>query len=174
MSTRVAAMSGALLVAASFTATGHTVASGHRWILAALLLVHLLVIEFWFGALRPLMLITRDAPAAAAVTVQHFSRFATLLVPLILVAGLGMAWVLIPSLQVFREPYGQLLLAKTAGFAALLALAALNKWRLAPALEAGDLAAARAFQWSAGTEYVLIAIVLAITAVMTSFFSPEA
>lgn len=171
---RVAALAGVLLVAGSFVATGHTAGAEHRWILGALLFVHLVVIEFWFGALVPLMLITRHAPRASAVTVRRFSRLATGLVPLILIAGLTIAWVLIPSLQVFREPYGQLLLAKAAGFAALIALAALNKWRLAPALEAGDLAAVRAFQWSAGGEYALIVIVLAVTAVMTSFFSPEA
>lgn len=170
---RAAGWLGALLVAASFTATGHTTAPAHRWALAGLLLTHLLVIEFWLGALLPLILITRHAPSSAARTIRRFSSLATLLVPLILVAGIGMVWLLIPSLQVFREPYGQLLLTKVAGFAALLGLASLNKWKLVPALEAGDSAAARTLQRSAAGEYLLIVIVLAVTAVMTSFFSPE-
>jgi len=170
---RWAVLLGALLVAASFAATGHTTDAEHRWVLATLLLLHLLVIEFWFGALIPLMLLTQRAPETAANTIRRFSSLATWLVPVILVAGLGMAWGLIPDLRVFREPYGELLLAKVIGFAALMALAALNKWRLAPALEAGNFAVARHFQWSAGAEYALIGAVLAVTAVMTSFFSPD-
>jgi putative copper export protein len=173
-SLRAAAWIGALLVAASFAATGHTAAATHRSVLAGLLLTHLLVIEFWFGALAPLIVITRHAPQAAALTIRRFSILATRVVPLILIAGIAMAWILIPSVQVFQEPYGALLLAKGAGFAALLALASLNKWKLAPALQIGDVVAARTFQRSAAAEYVLIVIVLAVTAVMTSFFSPEA
>jgi putative copper resistance protein D len=165
---------GAVLVAASFTATGHTAASeSHRWALASLLVLHLLVIEFWFGALLPLVFATRADPQLAARSVQRFSRIATALVPLILIAGLGMAWLLIPSWQVLGEPYGQLLLAKLIGFGVLLGLAALNKWRLGPELKTAGPHAARRFQRTVVSEYVLIGAVLVITAVMTSFFSPE-
>ena len=172
-SARWASFAGALLIAASFAATGHTTAHDHRWVLAGLLLIHLFVIELWFGALLPLILITRADAQSAAQTLRNFSRLATVLVPLIFVAGVGLVWGLVPALQVFSEPYGQLLIAKVAGFAVLLGLAALNKWSFAPALEAGDRERARHFQWCAGAEYVLIVIVLATTAVMTSFFSPE-
>src|SRR3546814_8278467 len=43
---------------------------------------------------------------------------------------------LFPSTPPFRSPYGQLLLAKLALFALMLALAAANRWRLTPALAA--------------------------------------
>ena len=163
----------AVLIALSFTATGHTSAHAHRALLAGLLAVHLVVIEIWFGALLPLILTTLWAPQAAARVVQRFSRIAVLLVPLIAIAGVALAYLLIPGLEAFREPYGQLLLAKAAGFTALLGVAAINKWKLGPDLETGTREAARRFRISVSIEYVLIVAVLGITAVMTTFFSPE-
>lgn len=84
-----------------------------------------------------------------------------------------MALILIPSLSVLGEPYGQLLLAKIGGFSVLMALAAANKSLLGPAIATGEAEGGRRFRQSVGTEYALIVAVLAITAVMTSFFSPE-
>jgi putative copper export protein len=52
-------------------------------------------------------------------------------------------------------------------------LATLNKWRYAPAINRGEAPAIASFQKSVLIEYVLIVAVLSITAVMTSFFSPE-
>jgi putative copper export protein len=55
-----------------------------------------------------------------------------------------------------------------------MGLAAANKWRLGPALVHGPVQSGRWFRRSVAAEYVLIAAVLTITAVMTSLFSPEA
>jgi len=57
--------------------------------------------------------------------------------------------------------------------AVLLGLGALNKWRFGPAISGGDLGAGRRFRIVVIVEYVLIAAVLSVTAVMTTFFSPE-
>jgi putative copper export protein len=56
-------------------------------------------------------------------------------------------------------------------FAVLMGLAALNKWRYGPACAAGE---ARAFRRTVIVEYVLVCLVLAVTATMTTFYSPEA
>ena len=66
--------------------------------------------------------------------------------------------------------FGLTLIAVTIGRE--LALAALNKWRLGPAL-ASTSGAAATFQRVVGAEYLLICAVLVVTAVMTTFFSPE-
>jgi putative copper export protein len=95
-------------------------------------------------------------------------------VPVILLAGIVMAVLLLPSVSALSEPYGKLLIAKGVGFAVLMGLAAANKWRLGPALVHGAGQSARWFRRSVAAEYVLIALVLTITAVMTTFFSPEA
>jgi copper resistance protein D len=167
-------VSGAVLVAASFTLTGHTSNSGWRALLAPLLLAHLLIVAFWFGALWPLCQVTlRESWERVARVVAVFSAAAFWLVPLILVAGVAMAVLLLPSVAALRQPYGELVLAKGVLFAVLLACGAVNKWRLGPALARGELQAGRRFRRVVLAEYVLMVIVLSVTAVMTTFFSPE-
>ena len=170
----IAGVGGAVLVAASFTLTGHTSTSYWRWLLAPLLLAHLLIVAFWFGSLGPLYLVTlREPRERAARVVGLFSAAAFWLVPLILIAGVAMVVLLLPSVAALWQPYGWLVLAKGCLFAVLLALAAFNKWRFGPALGNGDLSAGRVFRQMVIAEYVLIVAVLSVTAVMTTFFSPE-
>jgi copper resistance protein D len=170
----IAGVGGAVLVAASFTLTGHTSTSGWRWLLAPLLLAHLLIVAFWFGSLGPLYLVTlREPRERAARAVTLFSSAAFWLVPLILVAGAAIAVLLFPSVAALWQPYGLLVIAKGCLFAVLLGLAAFNKWRFGPALGNGDLSAGRVFRRMVIAEYVLIGVVLSVTAVMTTFFSPE-
>lgn len=167
-------VAGGILVASSFALMGHTTTHAHRSILAPLLLAHLLIVAFWFGALWPLCLVTlRESRERAARVVGLFSGAALWLVPVILIAGLAMAAQLLPNFAALRATYGQLLIVKVAVFAALLLLGALNKWRFGPALAGTNLQAGRAFRSVVITEYVLIAAVLGVTAVMTAFFSPE-
>ena len=167
------ALTGATLVAASFAFVGHTATHEPRWPLAVLLIVHLIIVAFWFGALRPLLLATRHEEVGAnGRLIERFSKLATWLVPVILLAGLGLAGLLLPSLAALREAYGLLLIAKVGGFAVLLALAALNKWRLGPRIGAGEAGALVAFRRSVVAEWWLIAAVLSVTAVMTALFSP--
>lgn len=171
---RTVAVVGAALVVASFALTGHTSVSPHRPILAALLTVHLLIIAWWFGALPPLYLASlKETPARAGRIVDRFSRVAAWIVPGILLAGLALAALLVSNLGVLRRPYGELLLAKLGGFALLMGLASLNKWRLAPAIARSEAGALSTFRRSVAAEMALIAAVLAVTAVMTTFFSPE-
>jgi putative copper resistance protein D len=171
----IVALGGALLATIAFTLTGHTVVNTYRGVLAGLLLIHLLVVAFWFGALWPLYIASlRETPARAADLVKRFTAVATWLVPVILLVGIAMALWLLPNLSALSEPYGELLIAKVIGFALLMGLAAANKWRLGPALVHGAVQSGRWFRRSVAVEYVLIAAVLTITAVMTSFFSPEA
>jgi putative copper resistance protein D len=171
----IVAVGGAVLATGAFTLTGHTSVSVHRGALATLLILHLLVVAFWFGALWPLYLASlRETPARASDIIDRFTAAATWLVPLILLAGIVMAVLLLPNLSALSEPYGKLLIAKAAGFALLMGLAAANKWRLGPALVHGTVQSGWWFRRSVAAEFVLIAAVLTITAVMTSFFSPEA
>jgi copper resistance protein D len=169
------AAAGGLIVCAAFLIVGHTSIHLLRWLLAPLLLLHLVVVAGWFGALLPLCSTVRHASAAqAAAVVEAFSRLATRVVPLIFVAGAIIAFTLLPGIAALRASYGQLLLAKVAGFALLMLLAALNKWRLTPALARGDATAARALTRSMWLEWLIIAAVLSVTAALTTFYSPEA
>lgn len=165
---------GAVLACLAFTLTGHTSVAPNRAMLASLLMIHLLLVVFWFGALGPVYLASsRETSVRTFEIVQAFTAVATWLVPVILLAGVAMAVALLPSVSALREPYGELLVAKLIGFAVLMGLATANKWRLGPALAQGSVESGRRFRRAVAAEYSLIVTVLAITAVMTTFFSPE-
>jgi putative copper export protein len=167
------AIVGAAIAALALTLTGHSRIHPQRGLFALLLAVHLLVVAFWFGALWPLLRVLRDeTPPIAAQIVTRFSTLAGRLVPLILVAGLGMSWLLIAELSVLQRPYGRLLLTKLAGFLLLMPLAAWNKWRLTPALLSGSQRSTSALRRVLAIEYLLICGVLTATANLTAFYSP--
>jgi putative copper export protein len=162
------------VVLLGFTLIGHTTSHSPRWLLMPLLLAHLLVVAFWFGALVPLGLAARYENArTAGAAIEAFSTAATWIVPALFVAGLALAAVLLGSFAGLQSAYGQLLILKVLGFAVLMGLASLNKWRLGPGVAAGDARLVRNFRRSLQLEYVIMAAVLTVTAVMTTFFSPE-
>ena len=165
---------GVTLVSASFALMGHTTTHPDRWLLGVMLVAHLLIVAFWFGALVPLYLASvRESAATAGAMTDAFSAIALWIVPVLFIAGLVLAIFILQSFAALRTTYGQLVLVKVAGFAVLMGFAALNKWRLGPALSRGDARATAAFRRSLVAEYVLIAAVLSVTAVLTSFYSPE-
>jgi len=149
MSGRTVGVIGSVVLLASFTFIGHTSKDGLRWLLSPLLLTHLAVVAFWYGALLPLYLVSsREPPETAASVVQQFSARAVWLVPV-------------------------LLFAKVAGFGALMVLATLNRWRFGPALQRGGPTAGYRFRYVVATEFTLLAAILCVTAVMTTFYSPD-
>jgi putative copper export protein len=168
-----AALAGALAVLGSFGLTGHTTQAGHRLLLAPLLLVHLCAAAFWFGSLLPLREVcAREPYPVAARTLEAFSAAALWLVPLIPAAGIALATLLLPDLTALLAPYGLLLIAKAALFAALMGLAAINRLRLTPALTQADPRAPARLRRTIAAEYLIICAVLAVSAVMTGLFSP--
>ena len=52
-------------------------------------------------------------------------------------------------------------------------LAALNRWRYGPALASGDAVTFRAFKRTLLAEFILISGVLAVTAALTTLYSPN-
>ena len=163
------ASTGAAVAVCAFALTGHTSVSAYRGLLAPLLIVHLLLIAFWFGALLPLVLMVRAAPRTDTMALlREFSALAGVLVPLIALAGLALALTLIHPARGWRAPYGVLVLLKIALFGVLMAPAAWNRWRLVPRLGQQAAApetlrapgrAAVALRRSIAAEYVIIVIV---------------
>jgi copper resistance protein D len=165
---------GTATLVAAFTVIGHTVDHPHRAMLVLLLLTHLLIVAFWFGALWPLrQAVSHEAPPVAAAVLERFSRLGVRVVPGLLLAGATVAILLVPGFSVFSQPYGELLLAKLAGFGVLMGLASVNKLRLTPALLQENPTAAPRLRRSLTGEYLLIALVLLVTAVMTGLYSPD-
>lgn len=110
--------------------------------------VHLLASGMWLGALLALiLLVTRRA---GQVDLNHldlslralagFSTTGSLAVGAIIVTGIVNLWLVVGPANLLALPgslYGRLMIAKLALFAAMLGLAAANRFRLVPAFEAG-------------------------------------
>ena len=165
---------GAALALASFAFGGHTSIHPLWFVLGPLLLVHLAAAAFWFGALWPLYAVAGEgSPQFSGVLLDQFTRLAIRIVPLVLLAGVGMSVVFVRSVAKLGTPYGAMLIAKTVGFGACMALAGLNRRRFAPAVGAGDERAMRSFRRTVAAEWALIVVILVTTAVMTSLYAPE-
>jgi putative copper export protein len=166
------ALPAALLALGSFLASGHALLDTRRLLLIPLLAVHVLVAAFWFGSLAALRKLLQRQPAQVLVPLlRSFSERALWLVPLLALAGVLLACLLLPDLSALRRPYGVLLCLKVLLFTLLMALAALNRLRFAPALARGE-AAAPHLRRTLNAEYLLLATLLIVTAAMTGLFSP--
>lgn len=166
-------LTGALLALGSFLVSGHVWRDPHRVLLVPVLGLHVALVAFWFGALMPLHTVARLEPSVVVARVlRHFSRYALWLVPLLGLAGVTLCCALLPDLAALRRPYGLLLCLKAVLFTALLALAALNRHTLTPALARGEARALTLLRRSLDAEYALIGAVLIATAALTGFFSP--
>jgi len=164
------ALFGSVAVAISYTQVGHTLGDP-RILLAALLTFHLLAVALWVGALLPLRR-AANSPAGADL-LHHFGLIAAYAVGLLIAAGVALSWLLSGSLSaLFGTTYGWGLLTKVALVTGLLGLAALNKWRLVPALRAGDANATSALRRSISVEITVVVLILLVTAAITSVTTP--
>ncbi|WP_164662123.1 copper resistance D family protein [Tropicibacter sp. Alg240-R139] len=167
------ALAGGLIALWSFAQIGHVPeleTTGVR----LLLLLHLLGIAFWIGVLGPLRALSRlpEHIASAATLGHRFGQVASVIVPGLILAGLLMAWLLLGDLRALvATGYGQALLIKLVLVGAVLTLAAANKLRFVPAMQAGDNKAARHLARSIEIETAVIVVVLAATATLTSILT---
>ena len=164
------AAAGGVLALWSFTRVGHIADAEPLW-LEFLLLLHLAAAAFWIGILSPLRTIAgdRESLSPAASLGHRFGRIAAFTVPVLIAAGIVMAWRLLGEVTALvMTAYGLTLLAKIGAVACLLAATAANKLRFVPAMRAGDRMAAVGLRRSIAMEWVAVCLVLMATAVLTT------
>ncbi|MGO4523193.1 copper homeostasis membrane protein CopD [Dyella sp. 2RAF44] len=115
------------------------------WVHLGVDIAHLFAAGAWVGALVALTLISRAASrhaeqknvALLSSAATGFARSGALIVAVLITSGIVNYIIIVgPTLSGLIETlYGRLLLVKLALFAAMLTLAAANRFRLAPALE---------------------------------------
>ena len=165
-----ASLLGALLVAGSYAVIGHSLGEP-RWLLAGLLVAHLLAVAFWVGALIPLHRAARRTDGASLL--HRFGTVASGTVAVLVLVGLTFAWLMIGSLGgLFATAYGWTLIAKLVVVTGLLGLAAKNKLRDVPALASGDPSASGRLRRSIRMEIFAVAIILLATAALTTITAP--
>ena len=142
-----AATGAGAVILASFAWTGHGAAeAGIGGVVhAASDVVHLLAAGVWLGALiafARLLWDGRSAPDNGGLIALHralegFSGMGSLVVAVLLATGLVNSWFLVGPGRLHglvTSPYGWLLVIKVGLFAAMLVLAAENRFRLTPSL----------------------------------------
>jgi putative copper resistance protein D len=167
------ALVGALVAVVSFAGIGHAWATGRAG-LVGVLTVHVVCAAFWLGALPPLWLIARDGEHSILASVAgRFGRIAAWVVALLILAGATLGAVFLGSpAELWTSGYGRLLALKIAAVAVLLALAARNKLRVTPRLQAGDVAGVQVLHKSIEFEMLLGALILIVTATFTTVAGP--
>jgi putative copper resistance protein D len=165
---RVAALAlgGAMLVTLAFV--GHAAAVGHGTIHvvhATADTLHLAAASGWIGTL-PALVYCLAQPLPVTDLARLTLRFSTLgLVCVVALAASGVvnALFLVGSFAALADtPYGRLLLVKLGVFAAMIGLAAVNRYRLTPRLVGGEAAAAATLRRNALMEIACGLVVIAI------------
>jgi putative copper resistance protein D len=177
-----AASAGGAVAIASLAWAGHGAMDDGAvgWVHLVADIAHLLAAGIWVGALACLLLLVarpsaRTDPAHLWAThraLDGFSLVGASVVAVIVATGLGNAWLLVGPADATAFPsstYGQLLLAKLALFAAMVGFAAVNRYRLTPALAARidaeeHRAAIVALRVSVALETACAVVVLALVA----------
>ena len=167
------------VVILSMTLVGHATSRG---VLTGMLLsLHLAGIGYWLAALLPLRrmcLAPMDGPASdgavaeLSTLAEEFGRLALVLVAMLVVAGLCYAALLLGSVNALvSTAYGQVLLAKMALVSGMLGLAAVNRFRLVPALNEGTAQAASRLRRSIEIEMGIAGLILVATSLLTTSVS---
>lgn len=116
-----------MLAVVGFPLSGHAATAEPRWLTTPSLALHTLAVAFWLGAFWPLLALLRD-PTPSIAAVRRFSLLAVPTVALLVATGLVIAVV---QVERARQPWSSLLLlAKFAGVAGLITLAARNRLSL--------------------------------------------
>jgi putative copper resistance protein D len=172
---RLVALVGALVTCTSFALRGHSL-DEPRFLLGALVTVHVAGLAFWIGAFAPLARSARqDPPALAGALAHEFGTRALWIVAALFSAG-ALTLVLLGAAtpRALATSYGQAFSVKLALFAGLLGFAALNKLRLTPALLRAAPDAGHLLRRSIIAESAVVLAILATTAALTTVSSPPA
>jgi copper transport protein len=122
-------------VGLSLAASGHAATAPPQWLTRPVVFLHGVGIAFWVGALGPLAAMARKPAGELLAELNRFSCIAVPVVGMLVLSGLTLAIVQLESFGALIETrYGIILSIKLVLVAVLLGLAALNRYRLTPAL----------------------------------------
>ncbi|MCS3759937.1 copper resistance CopC/CopD family protein [Bradyrhizobium centrosematis] len=126
-------------VGLSLAMTGHAATAPPEALTRPAIFLHGVGVTIWIGALAPLVALLSRPTIATLPIVNRFSRIAALAVGVLALTGLALAIVQLEKPGALIETrYGLILSIKLVLVTGLLALAALNRFRLTPALDRSE------------------------------------
>lgn len=163
----------AILLTLSFALSGHAPAADLAD--GFIVFVHASMAAWWVGSLWLLRAACEshfpDSEALIAL-VRRFSVAASLIIGILVITGLVLIMALLSFETLRFSAYEKTLLIKIGIVVVVLSVAAYNKFRLTPRLNVGAKEAAKSLRQMIHIELGLIAVVLAVTAVLTTYTSP--
>ncbi|MBM3488077.1 MAG: hypothetical protein FJX67_15830 [Alphaproteobacteria bacterium] len=170
----IAVLGGGATASLGIILTGHGATATPRWLAAPASVVHVIAVLCWIGALIPLIGHLRRGGSATVEVVRRFSARASGVVALLVVTGLVLAAIQIDTpAAILASPYGRLLLLKLALVGLLLALAAINRWRLTPRLARGEPGAASRLDIMIRIELAVAFVVLGLAVALAHTAPPR-
>ena len=156
-----------LCLALARTASGHASTADPVWLTRPAVFLHAASAAAWAGALPVLLWLALAHRDAFPRALRLFATAAVLDVGILLVTGLLLAAIQLGSLSALLDaPYGRLLAAKILLVAALLGLAAWNRWIASPLVASGD---GRGRRWLMRTIALEIALVVAVLGIVAGW-----
>lgn len=152
-------------VGTALAASGHASAAEPQWLTRPMVWLHGACIALWTGALIPLGLALKRRQAGAGLFLRRFSNAIPFGVGVLAAAGIVIAVIQVRTpAALVATAYGRLLLVKLALVAALLALAAVNRWRLTAPAASGGGAARKKLVRSVGAEVLVVLAIFGVAA----------
>ncbi len=162
----------AALMTLSFALSGHAPAADLAD--GLVVFIHASTAAWWIGSLWLLRHACRHLTAENVVlVVNRFSRLATSVIGGLTIAGLVLIRELLNFANMPRlSPYEKILLVKLSFVVVVVSVAVYNKFKLSRRIATGDTVAMSTLRKTITVELVLIGVVLAVTAILTTYTSP--
>lgn len=152
-----------LLVGVASASAGHASTAPPQSITRPAVFLHMIAVMLWMGSLIPLVAILILDRAAAPKVLRRFSSAIPAIIGILGISGIVLAAVQVRTIPaLWTTDYGIVLLTKVALVAAILVLAAINRYRLTAPVLADDRAATRQLIRTTSAEIILGSIVIAV------------
>jgi copper transport protein len=150
-------------VGLALSLSGHATTAEPRLLTRPSVFLHGVCVALWIGALLPLLGTVRAGGRDRALA--QFSRLISYPLAVLLLTGIALSVVQLDRVDaLWTTRYGIVLSCKLAAVLALLALAAANRYALAPRFEANGAAAGRPLATSIAAELAIAVAILALVA----------
>jgi copper transport protein len=164
-------LAGLIGIGWALAASGHASAASPQGLTGPAVAIHGVGIALWIGSLLPLAAAMKRDGDHALSTLHRFSRTIPIVLAAILLSGGFLAIVQVEHVEALRSTdYGRVLVAKLAVVAALLTIAAWNRFALTFQINQGEIEARLGLIRTIAAELMLMMIVLAL--VTTWRFTP--
>ena len=157
-----------ILILCSFVIVGHSTLKGLST--QTLVTIHLFCISFWLGSFLPLRFMCMKVTSKnLGIIAEKFGQYAVFYISSLIITGLIFSYILVGGLgALISTSYGNFLMLKLFLVSAILALGALNKFRLVPQIRVNYDEGTEKLKKSIQIEIIITLLILISTSILTT------